>query len=823
MPLSEVLFIIILLLFLAMVVASLCRFITIPYTVLLVVLGLVINVSQPYLPFSTLYSHFQLTHELVLFVFLPALIFESALSLDARGLLKNLLPVLVLAIPGMFVSTLLVGLGLWGSLDIDLLIALLFGALISATDPVAVVALFKELGVPRRLMLLVEGESLFNDATAIVLFNILLAFALSADFSINSLSVIIPEFFKVFFGGVFVGATISLLISELMVRTYYGDDNIPVVFSISIAYLSFIVAEHFLHVSGVISVLTAAICLNITGLMRLSNKTSHSVHSTWEVFVLICNSLLFILIGLSVNFVQLADYWQPILLAMLAVTSARAVSVYLLLPLTTRIFSLPRISCGERHVMWWGGLKGALAIAIVLSIPDELAEKQLLIELTVGVVLVSLLVNATTIRSLIHWLKIDRLSNSEWAEFQRNKLRVKSSVDGILQSFANMELLNAEMQKSVEGAIENDLKRVRLKISKESRLEQVHLSALNAEMSELIYLNDIGMINYYAFLVFNDVLLKDSERSIYLGVDEKSRRIKNKHDFKGYKKNILVQVELVVIRLLSDRNWAQGLLIKYQDYRFSNRIQHDISGILMAHEGLKEIEQNEAFFEQDELKEIKGIYQSRLRRRQKRLKKFKAMYSDFYNQFEYFLFQQVALKYSLKLIDEEYHANKITAKVYYQLQECLKAGLKQLPKVKTSLQLNKPDDWIGKVPLFAGLPEASLKQLSSKAHYINFLPGDTVFNENSYGYSLYILVSGQLNVFKLNSQKISEHLAELDAGSFVGEHALLKNTRRSATVRAKTYVTLLRLTAKEVIALSKISPELHARLEAVEVKRYKTT
>ena len=819
MPLSEILFITIVLLFLAMVVASLCRFVAIPYTVLLVILGLILNLSQSYLPFEALYSHFHLTHELVLFVFLPALIFESALSLDARGLLKNLLPVLMLAIPGMFLSTALVGLGLWGAIEINWIIALLFGALISATDPVAVVALFKELGVPRRLMLLVEGESLFNDATAIVLFNILLVIAMSSGFSIDSVVTIIPEFLKVFLGGVLVGAVISLLISELMVRTYHGDNNIPVIFSISIAYLSFIAAEHFFHVSGVMAVLTAAICLNITGLMRLSNETSHSVHSIWGAFVLICNSLLFILIGLSVDFMQLAVFWEPVLFAMIAVTLARAVSVYLLVPVTTRIFSLPFISYGERHVMWWGGLKGALAIAIVLSIPDELAEKQLLIELTVGVVLVSLLVNATTVRSLIHWLKIDRLSNNEWAEFQKNRQRVKSSVDDILHSFAKMQLLNAEMQNSVEGAIENDLKQVRLEVGKDTQLEQVHLSALNAEMAELLYLHDIGMINYYTFLSFKDVLIKDRERAVYLEVDEINRALRNKQAFEGYEANRLVRLELFVIRVLSEFNWAYGLLVKYQEIRFANRIQHDIAGILMVHEGLKEIKKNEKLFEDGALKEVKKIYQGRLRRRQKRLKKFKAMYPDFYKQYEYFLFQQVALRYSLKLIDEEYQANKLTAKVYYQLQECLHTGLKQLPKVKATVRLSKPDSWIGKVPLFAGLPDIHLKQLSAHAKYINYLPGDTVFNENDRGYSLYIVVSGRLNVFKLSSKGESEHLAELREGSFVGEHALLKNARRSATVRAKTYVTLLRLTADEVVKLSKILPELQLRLTEAELNR----
>jgi len=820
MLLSEVLFITFVLLFLAMVVASLCRYIAVPYTVLLVILGLLIKLLFPLLPEEISIDQFYLTNELVLFVFLPALIFESALSLDARGLVKNLLPVLVLAIPGMIMSMIIVGLGLWGSLEVDLVIALLFGALISATDPVAVVALFKELGVPRRLMLLVEGESLLNDATAIVLFHILLGFTLASSFSVDAVILIIPEFFRVFLGGIVVGGVIGLLISELMVRVYHGNNSIPIVFSVCLAYFSFIVAEHGFAVSGIMSVLTAAICLNMTGLMRLSTDTSHTLHNTWEFFVLICNSLLFILIGLSVDIFQLLNQWQPVLFAVIAVTIARAVSVYFFVPVTTKCFGLPSISYGERHVMWWGGLKGGLAIAMVLSIPEDLLEKQLLIELTVGVVLVSLLVNATTIRYLIHWLKIDRLSNSEWAEFQHNRERVKSSVDDILQSFTRMNLLDAEMQYSVEGAFANDLKQVQLESTKEQRLEQVHLIALSAEMDELNYLHEIGMINYYTFLSFQEVLKSDGERSIYFDEDEINKNLLNSRSIKGYKKNAFVKFELIIISFLIKYNKLQGVLSKYQNVRFSNRIQHDIAGILMAHEGLKVIKGNEAVLGANKLTEIREVYQSRLRRRQVRLNSFKAIYPDFYKQFEYFLFQQVALMYSLKLIREEFEANKLSAKVFHQLQENLQMGLKQLPKVKLTLQSVKADNWFNKVPLFSGLPDEYLKQLAKKSRYVNFLSGDTVFNQNDRGNSLYIVVCGRLNVFKKNTKGESKHIAELREGSFVGEHALLKNSRRSATVRAKTYVTLLRLTADEVVELSTILPELQSRLEDAALARF---
>ncbi|MCP4188236.1 MAG: hypothetical protein GY763_11610, partial [Gammaproteobacteria bacterium] len=177
MPVSEVIFVLVVLLGIAMLVTGLCRKLPIPFTVILVVIGVLLsNLAERWSLLQPL-QDFELSPEVMMFIFLPALIFESGFALDARQLTKDLPAVLILAIPGMLMSTFVVGFGVWLALDTRLIIALVFGALISATDPVAVVSLFKELGAPNRLNVLVEGESLLNDATAIVVFSILLAIA----------------------------------------------------------------------------------------------------------------------------------------------------------------------------------------------------------------------------------------------------------------------------------------------------------------------------------------------------------------------------------------------------------------------------------------------------------------------------------------------------------------------------------------------------------------------------------------------------------------------------------------------------------------------
>ncbi|MCK5898654.1 MAG: cation:proton antiporter [Methylococcales bacterium] len=797
----------------AMIATTLCRYIALPYTVILVILGLGLHHSIPFLPSFTHLQQFHLTPDIVLFIFLPALIFESALSLDARALLKNLIPVVMLAIPGMLLSALLVGLGLVWLIKINLIVALLFGALISATDPVAVVAIFKELGVSKRLMVLVEGESLLNDATAIVLFNIVLSFVATGEMLSEDILPAITQFLTVFFGGILVGVVVGFSLSELMVRLYKNDEGVPIILSMIMAYFSFIIAEHYFHVSGVMAVLTAAICLNTTSFIRLSHQTTHMVRHSWEVVVLICNSLLFILIGMSVDFDSLLHYWELILSAVVAVAIARAVSIYFLTPLATSIFNLPKISVNERHIMWWGGLKGGLAIAVVLSIPDTLPEKQLLIGLTLGVVMVSLLINASSIKLLIHWLKLDTLSAQEEIELEQQTQQLKKAVDKVLCNFSKKDLLGDKLQTSVEIAIVSKLKSKPILLSQKQRLKQLHLEILQAEKEKLEFLHETELVNNYTFLSFMEVLSCDFEKNV-----SGSKSLKST----GAKKNFLSQMEVKVIEFLSRCNYSLTWLMKYQNLRFSNRIQHDIAGILMAHDALKIIKVNKFNVGRKKLSLIKCLYKSRLLQRQQRLEELNNLYPVFYQSYEYLLFQQVALVYALKQLKREFENSKMSSKVYSTLQKRLQDAIKQLPKIKAVISSKRKHQWMSETPLFKGLPEKMLERLAQKTEYINFLPGDIIFNEYDRGHSLYILLNGIVEVYKRGESGEVIHLATLHEGSFIGEHALLMNSRRSATIKAQTYVTFLRLTAAEVIKMSKVAPELDDRLRQSEFQRQPT-
>ena len=296
---------IIALLLIASLVAIVVRRLRIPYTVALVVVGLLLT-SQ-----STV--KFELTPELILGLFVPPLVFEAAFHLNLTELRRNLPQILVLAVPGVILTMLIVGGMLSFGTSLSLPAALVFGALISATDPVAVVALFRLLGVPKRLAVLVEGESLLNDGTALVLFNLMLAVALTGQFNlINSLA----DFLRVSVGGIVLGLVLGWVISRLIARI--DDYLIEITLTTVLAYGSYLLADQ-LHFSGVLAVVAAGLITGSLGPQGMSPTTRIVLTNFWEYITFLVNSLVFLLIGLEVDLQALLSSWQSILWAIGAV------------------------------------------------------------------------------------------------------------------------------------------------------------------------------------------------------------------------------------------------------------------------------------------------------------------------------------------------------------------------------------------------------------------------------------------------------------------------------------------------------------------------
>ncbi|MDJ0591257.1 MAG: sodium:proton antiporter [Pleurocapsa sp. MO_226.B13] len=386
-----------------------------PYTVGLVIIGLVLSGLARNIEALEVVNTFQLSEELILFIFVPPLIFESALNLDSRLLLRNLAPVLVLAVPGLLISTAIVGAIMAWLTPLSLGQALLFGSLISATDPVAVIALFKELGAPKQLAVLVEGESLFNDATAIVAFNIIFATIAAGTVGEDAIQQGVISFLTSFAGGIVVGAIFGYLMQYLL---NLESDNALVVSTITTitAYAAFLIAEDVFEVSPVMAVVSAGLVIGWYKTNRLEAEVREYVGEFWEYAAFLANSLIFLLVAItasSFGFFEQLSQTESLLITLgitiITVLIARAVVVFTLIPLVN-LLSKSTIPFSYQLVSYWGGLRGAVCLALALSINADFPNRDLIVTLTLGIALFTLLIPGTTIGKLIQKLQLNRPS-----------------------------------------------------------------------------------------------------------------------------------------------------------------------------------------------------------------------------------------------------------------------------------------------------------------------------------------------------------------------------------------------------------------------------
>ena len=379
------------LLLIVSLVAIAVRRLRVPYTVALVIVGLVLTTQQP--------LKLDLTPELILALLVPPLVFEAAFHINLRDLRRDLPGILLLAVPGVLITTLIVGSLVSLVTPLALPVEMVFGALISATDPVAVVALFRALGAPKRLALLVEGESLFNDGTAIVVFNLVLVTALTGAF--HPVQGVV-DFLRVAAGGLAVGLVFGWLVAQLIARIY--DYLIETTLTTVLAFGSYLIAER-LHVSGVLAVVAAGLINGNMGPQGMSPTTRIVLFNFWEYVAFLANSFVFLLIGLQVSIPTLVANWQAVLWAIAAVLAARVVVAYGLGWIHNRVTE--PIPWRWLHVLNWTGLRGAIALALALSLPAALGPQRDLVRvMTFGVVLFTLLVQSTTMKPLLRWLGI---------------------------------------------------------------------------------------------------------------------------------------------------------------------------------------------------------------------------------------------------------------------------------------------------------------------------------------------------------------------------------------------------------------------------------
>ncbi len=392
--------VLVVLLLIALVVILVTRRLAIPYTLGLVVVGLLIDISG-FLPEA------RLTPDLVLFVFLPALLFEGCWSVEMQRLRANWVSIFLLAGPGLLLSVVLIAVPLhffagltWGP-------AFLLSAILSPTDPVAVLGLLRQLNVDKDLSAIIEGESLFNDGVAGALYQTFLALVLLSvggqpasgpQLWLNGIGTFLLEAG----GGAIIGLVCGFLVSHLV--KFIDDSLIETTMTIITAYGVYLLAD-VLHTSGIIAVILAALLLGSYGRrMGMSERTREAVDNFWSVLAFVANALLFLLVGAQLNPGRFFSFAS---LSFLLSTAGLTIAAILLSRLVV-VLMLPRLSPAAgrflpawRFVIFWSGLRGALSLALVLALPANVPSHDALVVATYAVVLFTLLVQGFSLRSIL--------------------------------------------------------------------------------------------------------------------------------------------------------------------------------------------------------------------------------------------------------------------------------------------------------------------------------------------------------------------------------------------------------------------------------------
>ena len=481
----------------------------IPYTLLLVIVGLVLAFVDIRL--------ISLSPELILEIFLPPLLFEAAWNLKWRDLLREVVPVTLYAVIGVVISIMGIALALNALAGMALPIALLVGASLSATDPVSVIALFRELGVGKRLTTLMEGESLFNDGVAVVAFGLLVGIPLGLEeFNIPTT---IARFF-VFVGiGTGVGSLMGFGISYLTQRF-----DLPLVeqsLTLVSAYGSYVITEK-LGGSGVIGVVTVGVILgNFGSRIGMSPRTRLLVTEFWEFLTFFVNSIVFLLIGDQINYASLGKNLGGIAITIGALIVTRAIAIYGLGGLSNWL-AKSQIGLRDQTVLWWGGLRGSVSIALALSVPTSLPGRDVIIDIVFGVVLFTLLVQGLTTQFLLEKLGLsgDQPLRQKYLEAVARRIALNRVMNYLSQADQYQEIAPEFCRYKTE-LVQGQLKRLQEEITHLQNqhpqlralvVEQLQEKLLNIEADTYAELIRAGRLDNKLSPVLEEVLAAGEEK-----------------------------------------------------------------------------------------------------------------------------------------------------------------------------------------------------------------------------------------------------------------------------------------------------------------------
>ena len=806
----------------SVLVLPLSRKIKMPYTVLLALLGIIIGLADNWLgisqsdtgivsEFFSSFDSFELTSGIIFFIFLPVLIFEASLAIDVRKLLSDIRPILFLAVIGLFISTFLIGGAVYTVSGMGFVVCLLLGAILSATDPVAVVAIFKDLGAPKRLAILVEGESLFNDATAIVLFTILAAMVAGtaqADLGTGAL-----QFIKVFLGGIVVGFLMARVFSWVIGKVG-GIALVEVSLTIALAFLAFLIAEHYLHVSGVMAVVTSALVIGSHGRTSVSGHGWELLEETWETLGFWANSLIFILVGIAVP-TYLSDFgpemWITLVTLLVVGFGARALLTHGILPILSSTGICPPVNLGFRTVMWWGGLRGAVSLALALAVVENPSisqeVKNFIIALVCAFVLFTLFINATTVGAVMKAFGLDKLSKNDLAVRDRTVGKaIKEVAEGIPAVASNNTIFGEVADLAVTGynnrlsALEKSVD-VQNTLDPDSWLKIGLLSVIGQERKH--YFSDYG----------NGYVDSSNTRDLVSTADDLLDAVKA-DGFPGYQLAWEKTLEFdwrVRLAMFLQRNFSiVGPLKGHLANRWA-RLRSMLSALnKIKNGGLEELK---TLIEPSVTKRLAELIEERFQKTEAALNALRAQYPDYANKVQTRHLDKITLNQELSKYRELYEDAIITTEIFTNLETDLK-NREQLASEEPELDLGLNRlELVSAVPLFENIDAEKRQSIANILQPRLVIPGEVICKEGDAGDSMFFISSGALSV------NLKDGAVTLGSGEFFGEIALLKETPRVATVAANSFCELLVLRKADFEELLVKSPQLKEEIEKVAAAR----
>ncbi len=805
------------LLLIAAVVLALCKRIKLPFTVVLVIVGLILAQLAQFLP-TPLKGYFQhrISPDLIFYVCLPTLIFEAAYHLDYRALKHNLAPILILAIPGLLISTLLIGLIVSGFTPIGLLPALLLGAILSATDPIAVTSLFKRLGAPKRLNVLVEGESLFNDATAIVIAKILFAIVLTGVFTGTHAWHGVIDFLYEFIGGYVVGWAFAFIIGFFLGKVE-SDAFIEISLTVILAYGSFLIANNLFHVSGVMATVAAGLTLNKWGRTKISPSVTRYLVQFWGFLAYVANALIFLLVGFSVQINTLFAAIGMLSVVILAMLASRLVVIFGLMPFVGYLPKSEPIDKRYQTIIYWGGLRGAIALAVVLGL-SNFNQYELFVALVTGAVLFTLLVPGLTIETLMRWLKLDRPPLSNRLAKIEGELSAKQQALSQIPQLQQEGLYSASISEKLtslcrEGIADsnlalNNLRKQELTEQQEQNL--IYMQALATEKNLYYKLFSQGHItsqNYYTLVDLVDMQL-DVLR--YGGSISELRKL-------TLTEKTFTKLFIRFLERFPGLSRLGELLRARQVARYYEEIWALHQGSFEALKFFDDLAISESHTSKI-IECIKEDFQNWHATSRKHLDNITEQFPEFVRQMQTQLAKRLLLHAEHNAIEQQVKAGTLATDVADSMKAELEQQmfkLKETPSRK--IQLDKAM-LLRKISLFQTLPESEFKEILKLLRSRIVPPNEIIIKQGSAGESLFLITRGVVRVLRKENGEEKE-LATLMAGDIIGEMALIHHEPRSATCLAVTPCALYELRRHEFNELKIKFPTIEKAIEKADRER----